>query len=357
MKYKVLSSAVGVLCLTLSIPWVYLKPAIAIPFTPPPDNSAPSQSTGGASRGSFNFTPPSDNGAPSQSTGGASRQGFNFTPPPDQGAPSQSTGGASRDGFSFIPPSDNGAPSQARGGGSRDGFNFIPPADQGAPSQTTGGASRDGFIPPADNATPRQTQGAGSRTNDYGVNHLLFSGTSPSLLAIMPPSFYGTTLAERPTFLAYVPVSPATVATFSLKDDQGNLLHEQPVSLPADGGIVLIELSAAAPELRVGQYYQWLLTVQLEEHLTPASPFVDAWIQRIEPSSELVGLLDTNDPMDTAAALAQNGVWYDTVATLASVHGNPSTSDTTTLEHWAELLTSVELEAVVGATIILPDAN
>ncbi|NEQ95140.1 MAG: DUF928 domain-containing protein [Cyanothece sp. SIO2G6] len=311
MKYKVLSSTIGALCVALGILWVYLKPATATPFAPPSDHSVPDQSTGGASRSSFYFTPPPDNAAPNQSTGGASRENLSF----------------------------------------------IPPTERSAPNQTRSGASREAFIPPADNTAPRSTQGAGSRTGDYGVNSLILSSTTPSILAITPPGFYGTTLAAKPTFLTYVPTSPITEAIFSLKDDQGNLLHEQPVSLPAEGGIVLIGLSEDAPELVVGQYYQWLLTVQLEEHLTPGSPFVDAWIKRIEPSTELAGLLEPGDPVNLAAVLAQNGVWYDTVATLATVHGNPSTSSATTLENWQELLTSVELEDMVGATIVLSDAN
>ncbi|MEM6252574.1 MAG: DUF928 domain-containing protein [Cyanobacteria bacterium P01_D01_bin.156] len=310
-----------------------LAPAKAVSFTPPEDNNAPQQSTGGASRGNWQFVPPSDNSAPQQSTGGASRD------------------------FGFIPPADNAVPhSNTSGGASRNGFNFIPPPDSAAPRTSSGGASRDiGFIPPLDNATPSDTAGGASRTNSYGTNSLLFQAVSDSMLAITPNSFYGQTLTARPMFMAYVPPSTIQQAVFSLKDEEQNLVFEQIVAIPAEGGVMAIQLSESAPELEIGQNYQWFLTLKVDAQITPASPFVDAWVKRIAPTEELADLLASDYSLENAETLAQNGIWYDTAAILASHQAVTSTQDIA--ESWSELLTSVGLSRMAEAPIIVVNVD
>lgn len=325
MKYNILSTLLGVTLLVSGVLVTTVRSAEAVPFAPPTDNSAPRQGTGGASRGS-SFVPPSDNSAPRQGTGGASRGDLTFVPPSDNSAPRQGTGGASRNDVSFIPPPDNAAPRQATGGASRN----------------------DVFAPPTDNRAPRQTQGGAARTNDYGTNSG-FSGPTAAMLALTPDSFYGTTLSERPTILVYLPASEAKVAIFSLKDEDQNLLYQTNLVAPTTGGVVAIQLPEEAPALEVGKNYQWFVTLQLEDQLTPGSPFVDAWIKRIEPTDALAQALDNATPLEQAEALAANGVWYDTAAILAQLQTDGAEADLAS--QWAELLSSVGLDVVAESPI------
>ncbi|NJM99623.1 MAG: DUF928 domain-containing protein, partial [Phormidesmis sp. RL_2_1] len=128
------------------------------------------------------------------------------------------TGGASRGNF-FTPPADNSAPRSATGGASRGSF-FIPPADDNtAPQGSTGGASRgldSASSDWADEAVVNTSDTA--RSNIYGVTEAAtLISAAASMLAVMPESFYGTTLEARPTILVYVPASTADTAVFSLK--------------------------------------------------------------------------------------------------------------------------------------------
>lgn len=323
MKQKTFAGTLGAIALVSATAWTQLGVAHAVPFTPPVDNSAPRQATGGASRGGF-FTPPTDNSAPRQATGGASRGGL-FVPPPGRTAPQQSTGGASRGGL-FTPPPGRTAPQQAMGGASRGSF-FTPPPERSAPQQSAGGASR---------------------TNAYGA--VASSLGLQSMLALMPESFYGTTLEARPTILVYVPASTAQEGVFSLKDEAKNLVYQMAVPVSPAGGVMAITLPESAPALGVGQNYQWFFALKLEDSLTPASPFVDGWVQRVELSGEQAQSLAQDEPIARIAALGSQGVWYDTAAELAALQ--VSQSDESIAQHWEELLESVGLAEIAAAPII-----
>jgi len=174
------------------------------------------------------------------------------------------------------------------------------------------------------------------------------------MLAMTPDSFYGQTLQARPTIMAYVPPTSVREAQFSLKDEAQNLVYQESVLLPESGGIIAIQLPASAPELEVGEYYQWFVTLQIEEQITPASPFVDAWIQRIEPAESLAAALANADALESAEILAEQGVWYDTVAILSRLHQQDATA---TAASWLELLTSVGLESVAEVPVIALSAE
>ncbi|NES95742.1 MAG: DUF928 domain-containing protein [Desertifilum sp. SIO1I2] len=342
--------------------------ASAVTFTPPPTNRAPSQATGGASRGNL-FIPPSDNRAPSQATGGASR-GNLFTPPSDNRAPSQATGGASRN--LFTPPSDNSAPSQASGGASRN--LFTPPSDNGSPNQASGGASRNLFTPPSDNSSPNQAAGGASRNNlftppsdnsapqrasggssrvgTYYLNPSALRADGPqALIALLPNSFYGKTVSERPTFLVYIPASNAEEAIFSLKDEQGNMVYQMTLAVGGKSGTIAIQLPQEVPALTLGKNYQWLFALKLDGQLSPSTPYVDGWVQRVEPDAALERVLQQEDLLKQAEALGKNGIWYDCAAALVELHATQPT-DATLTKHWEELLSSVGLKELTHAPLI-----
>ncbi|OKH55199.1 hypothetical protein NIES2101_04335 [Calothrix sp. HK-06] len=324
MKRRYLISTLSAIALIASSTWSI---AYAVTFTPPPKNGAPSQATGGASRGSF-FTPKKGNGAPSQATGGASR-GNLFTPTRGNGAPRQATGGASR-GNLFTPTRGNGAPQQASGGASR-GNIFTPAKGNSAPQQASGGASRVG--------------------TSY-LNPSTVAASSPAaLVAVLPQSFYGTTLSERPTVMVYLPASNAEEAVFSLKDEAGNMQHQMTIPVAGKSGLIAVKLPADAPALAVGKNYQWFLALKLDGQLSPSTPYVDGWIQRIQPSAALATALQQKDLLKQAEALGKNGVWYDCVATMAALR-TAQPENVTIIKQWEELLSSVSLGDIVAAPLL-----
>lgn len=97
-----LLAAIATIAMTTGVSAIAVSPAKAVTFTPPSDNQAPRESTGGASRGQTVFTPPADGAAPQRTSGGASRGEATFTPPTDARAPQRTSGGASRHGESGL---------------------------------------------------------------------------------------------------------------------------------------------------------------------------------------------------------------------------------------------------------------
>ena len=281
MKRQYLASGLSIMALIASSPW---NSAHAVTFTPPASSGAPSQATGGASRGSL-FTPTSGSGAPQQATGGASR-GQLFTPTTGNGAPQQAAGGASRVGTAYLNPSAVGESGPA------------------------------------------------------------------ALIALLPSNFYGTTVSERPTMLVYLPASNAKEAVFSLKDEAGKMQHQMTISVAGKAGVIAITLPAAAPALAVGKHYQWFLALKLDGQLSPSSPYVDGWVQRIQPSAELTVAMQQHDALKRATALGKSGIWYDCVATLASLYATQP-SNATLSHQWGELLSSVGLKEINRVPVLL----
>ncbi|MBN3872837.1 DUF928 domain-containing protein [Nostoc sp. JL33] len=346
MKRRYLAATFSIIALVTSSAWAS---ADAVTFTPPTNSGSPSQATGGASRGSM-FTPSAGKGAPRQATGGASR-GSMFTPRAGKGAPRQATGGASR-GNLFTPTAGKGTPRQATGGASR-GNLFTPAAGKGTPRQATGGASRgDLFTPAAGKGTPQQASGGASRVGTYYLNPSSVSTTEPAaLIALLPQNFYGTTVSERPTILVYLPASNAQEAVFSLKDEAGNMQHQMKIPVAGKTGVIAIKLPANAPALTVGKNYQWFLALKVDGELSPSTPYVDGWVKRIQLGAELATAMQEQDALKRATALGKNGVWYDCVATLATVY-SAQPSNPTLRKQWEELLSSVSLKEIVTANLL-----
>ncbi len=332
MKQHRLAKTWGIAALTavsaIGTGWRYPNAAYAVTFEPPTDQ-APHSTTGGASRSSV-FTPPNDL-APVNTTGGSSRGGF-FTPPADNATPQNGTAGASRGNF-FAPPADNAAPHNAAGGASRSD-SFAPPPENATPQNTSGGAARGEGL---------------ARSNVYGVTYSPEGVTIPAMMAVMPDTFYGTTLEARPTVLVYTPASNAEEAIFSLKDEAKNMVYQMPVAIPAGGGVMAIELPADAPELAVGENYQWYVAMKLDNELSPASPFVDGWISRIAPEPQLTTALSQGDALAKVEALGAHGIWYDTAAQLALLKEADGSEVMST--HWYELLEAVGLAEIASAPI------
>lgn len=278
--------------------------------------SAPKRSTGGASRG-IQFVSGAS-GAPRSTTGGASRSTL-FKPTPGRSV-RQSTGGASR-GTLFKP---KGRVLRATGGASR-GHTF---AASGAPRQSAGGASRDGA--------------AAVATEQNYPN---------ALMALMPQEFYGTTLSERPSILVYMPESNAEEAIFSLKNDAGDLVYQTTLPLSGDAGVVRVQLPETIAPLEVGKNYQWLMALKIDSRLTPSTPYVDGWVQRIARTAETDKILKLSSPIAQAEALASAGIWYDCSAILAAqLEAQPENA--TVQKHWQDLLASVGLQSVTTAPML-----
>jgi hypothetical protein len=150
----------------------------------------------------------------------------------------------------------------------------------------------------------------------------------------------------------YIPASNAEEAVFSLKDEAGNMQHQMTIPVAGKTGVIAITLPAAASALEVGKNYQWFVALKLDGQLSPSSPYVDGWVQRIQPSAELAVAMQQQDALKRATALGKSGVWYDCAATLASLYAAQPSSVTLTSQ-WSELLSSVGLKEIKTSPVLL----
>ena len=276
---------------------------------------------------------------PKNSTGGASR-GMNFVPK-GSAAPKTSTGGASR-GILFKP---TGGPSRATGGASR-GTLFQP--NRTKIWRSVGGASRGKMF--SSGSAPTHTSGGASR--DGSMKSAALESTFPaSLMALVPQEFAGNTLESHPTFMVYMPESNAEEAIFSLKDEAGNLIYQTVLPISGEAGVAKVQLPSSVPALEVGKNYQWLTALVVDGRLTPSTPYVDGWIQRIAATSETSKAMAQRDPIVRAQSLATLGIWYDTAATLASLR-EAQPDNESSLKNWQELLTSVGLKDIQSVPML-----
>jgi hypothetical protein len=285
------------------------------------------------------------------SSGWSSVYAVTFTPPDKNDAPSQATGGASRGTNLFIPPL-NSAPSQTTGGASR-GTNLFTPPPNSAPNQTTGGASRgnDLFTPPPNSSTPSQTTGGASRLGSYNVNPVLKAAGPAALIALLPQNYYGRTLEPKPTIMVYLPASNAKEAIFTIKHQDGSLYYTMSINVANNHGILPIKLPEDGPALAIGENYHWVIAVNVNGKLTPSTPYVDGWIQRVMPDDDLQAAMKQSDTLKLITVLGNKGIWYDCLAKLGGLYSaQPKNADLN--KQWEELLSSVNLNVLAQAPFV-----
>ncbi|MBW4493050.1 MAG: DUF928 domain-containing protein [Oscillatoria princeps RMCB-10] len=219
---------------------------------------------------------------------------------------------------------------------------FQPPEDS-APKDSTGGASRgEGTFQPPDDAAPSDSTAAASR------------GDAASLVALMPETNIGRTVAARPTFFVYVP--PAQTGKgkqvfFSLQDENQNPHYQTRIEIPRSGGIVSFQLPEAAPELEVGKNYKWFFIVtESGKRLRADTSGVTGWVKRVEPAPEMLSKQKLGASLELVKLYGAQGVWYDTLATLAELR-QKQPSDSTVAAQWRQLLEQVGLGAIANQAV------
>jgi hypothetical protein len=204
------------------------------------------------------------------------------------------------------------------------------------------------FNPPAGDK-PKTSIGGASRTLGQCINQA--ENSALPLAALLPTSAPGLTVASHPTVLAYLPETNASKVFFSWQDENNQEHYQTILPIEHKTGIISLTLPEDAPPLEVGKNYQWALAVMCDGRLQPDSPMIQGQIKRVEITSSLSDRLKNANPLETAALYGEEGIWYETVATLAQLTANqPNNSDIKS--NWQNLLTSVGLEKVATTPLV-----
>jgi hypothetical protein len=203
-------------------------------------------------------------------------------------------------------------------------------AEEGRPiNQISGGASAADF---SGEGRPGSQSAGGSRGNCPTV--------AIPLTSLMPDAHYGTTTLIRPTLWFYVPYAAEEVIAglFSLQNAEGeDMAPPMPFTLPAESpGFVSVTFPEALALTDMDAEYHWYFELDCEGSDTGV--VVDGWIQRVEVSPELEAQLVAGE-VAPDMLYANNLVWYDAIATLATLRSlNPTAPEL--IERWNALLTA-----------------
>ena len=218
------------------------------------------------------------------------------------------------------------------------------------------------YIPPPDppnRGSPGNRGEGGSR--GCGSNHLealvpVYSDTVSQNQTISMNQVWGLTSNRDPTFWFFVPYRRSSIKTieFVLKNEQDKTIYSQPVTIPKTPGIVNFHLRSSNATLELGKNYHWFFNVQVAcEALesTKVVDIVDGWVQRTNLNSALAASIKQATPQQKVALYAENGIWYDTLTTLAKLRSTHP-KDATLAAEWTSLLKSVGLENLTAQPLV-----
>ena len=172
------------------------------------------------------------------------------------------------------------------------------------------------------------------------------------VVALMPNTKIGLTVAEKPTVFFRVSKTSVQEATFNLLDEKGDtIIYDKTIPLSSTGDVMSFTLPADAPALEIGKEYGWELVVNCDPQDQKGNPRVQSVIKRVQPSSTLVSKLAQAKPSDRPFLYAEDGIWIDALSTLAKLRvANPNDSELK--EAWTTLLTSAGLQNIATAPLI-----
>ena len=180
-----------------------------------------------------------------------------------------------------------------------------------------------------------------------------FPGKKP-LTALLPATNLGLTVAAYPTFFFYVPETAATAVEFVLLDEEnGNKLYETMFTITGKPGIFSLSLptNKTLPPLEIGKNYHWYFSVVCDPEDRAGDVYVDGWVQRVEPSSVLVGELDKASPGEQVALYQKHQLWHETLTTLEK-RRRLSPNDAVLAAQWANLLRAAGLSEIAQEPLV-----
>jgi len=188
-----------------------------------------------------------------------------------------------------------------------------------------------------------------------------------SLMALVPASGVGQTVAEYPTVFWYTPQTSAVQVEFVLRDANNQEVYSTEYALAKSGvgerssaqafgegvsvasvpGIMRLPLPAFAnfSPLEIGQDYYWDLALICNPIDRSGDIVVTGGIKRVQPDPTLALRVQQATPQERVALYADARLWYETLTALADLpRDRPNNNDLADV--WNKLLKSVGLNPI-----------
>jgi hypothetical protein len=202
--------------------------------------------------------------------------------------------------------------------------------------------------PPPQRGIPGNRTSAASRDSCPNVERPL-TALAPEYRANPIDRVWGLTSVERPTLLFYIPYAKPAIQdiSFTIQDESDptntKVVYQNPAIAPtATPGVMRLVLPTSSPALAPNKVYHWFLTLNMGCRKGQRPIFVDGWIQRAQIDANLRDRLERATPAAKVSLYAENGLWYDAIATLASLRATKP-QDTTLAQDWQSLLDAIDL--------------
>ncbi|MDJ0519303.1 MAG: DUF928 domain-containing protein [Trichodesmium sp. MO_231.B1] len=156
------------------------------------------------------------------------------------------------------------------------------------------------------------------------------------LLALIPQSNLGYTLASHPTFWLYIPGYSKSINFTLIDEATGKEIYQTKFNFEFERGIISLKLPSAAPPLKVGKQYRWRFVFDCGSGADNLP--VDGVVERVAATDSLTSRLNSAatvmEKIDIYAAL---GLWYETITELGNLRrSNPD--DVAIKARWNSLL-------------------
>jgi hypothetical protein len=165
-------------------------------------------------------------------------------------------------------------------------------------------------------------------------------------------------MEAHPRFFWYMPRGSAKQVTFSLyasdsNQAPGKLMYEATLPVTAKDTVMSLSLPKESRyALEVGKPYRWTVTpVCVAGNPKSGEPYeVSGWVRRDAEDTAFKTKLANADSRRRVDLYAENGLWVETVNTLADLRcKNPN--DATLAASWKELMISVGLVSIADKPI------
>ncbi|ELR99024.1 DUF928 domain-containing protein [Gloeocapsa sp. PCC 73106] len=196
------------------------------------------------------------------------------------------------------------------------------------------------FTPPEEDKSPEKTGGGGSR-NDLRCPQ--DTETHTSLTLLVPVSYFGLTVTERPFLWTYIPETSARQVVLSIREQDTKKHHSHRFfPITGESGIFGFQPSQDSPPLEIGKTYEWAMVLVCGQKPTPNDPASSAWIQRIASPQPVHQGTD----LEQAAQYGEQGIWYDMLTYfIRAKQLEPDNKEL--MSNWVELLESTGLEMFI----------
>jgi hypothetical protein len=192
------------------------------------------------------------------------------------------------------------------------------------------------YVPPRRGA-PGGRVGGGTR----GIGH------EALVLSVLAPADHaGLTVEEQPTLYWFISRVPAVPIELTVSTDGGTQpVLETRLAAPATAGVQRTRLADHGVRLVPGVRYRWFVTAVADPDRRSRDVLAGGMIERVEAAETLRARLAGADPTRRAFLLAEEGLWYDAIATISDLIER-SPHDATRRRQRAGLLEQVGLRDV-----------